>query len=81
MGPLGHVGEDEPLPAALQHILRAGGIQHDAAAPLPRLQEQVNLGVVAQGFVVAHADHRGGDGLPVDDAPLVKADLQAETLR
>ena len=57
------VGQHQPLPAPLQLILRAGGGKHQAAAPLPRLQQQVDLRVMAQGLKVADALHRGGDGL------------------
>lgn len=68
VGLLRQMGEHQPLPVPVQHVLGAGGGQLQAAPPGERLQQQVNLGIVAQGLVVAHALHRGGDGLPVDDA-------------
>ncbi len=74
------MGEHQPLPVPVQHVLGAGGGQLQAAPPGERLQQQVNLGIVAQGLVVAHALHRGGDGLPVDDAAGAEGDRQAEAL-
>ncbi len=78
---LGQVGEDEPLPVPVQHVLSAGGEELQAAAPRAGLQQQVDLRVVPQGLKVTHPLHRRGDGLPVDDAPCAEADLQAEPLR
>ena len=72
------VGEDEPLPVPGQVVLPAGGGQVDAAPRRGGLQEQVDLGVVAQGLVVAHPLHPAGDGLFVEDAPLAKLYPQAE---
>ena len=74
------MGQHQPLPAALQLVLRAGGGEHQAAAPLPRLQQQVDLRIVAQGLKVADALHRGGDGLPVADGAGAEGHLQAEPL-
>ena len=68
MGLLPQMGENQPLPAAVQVILRAAAAKDQAAAPLPRLQQQPHLGVVAQGLIVAHPLHGVRDGLPVDDA-------------
>ena len=71
VGTLGQVGEDEPLPVAGQHVLAAPGGQHQAGPLGQGLQEEVDLGVVPQGLVVAHPLHGGGDGLLVQDAALV----------
>ena len=65
---LGQVGEDEPLPVPVQQVLAAAGCQTDqTAAPGQGLQEEMDLGVVAQGLKVAHPLHRGGDGLLVHE--------------
>ena len=75
---LHQVGEDEPLPVPVQHVLGTGGGEAEAGAPGGGLQQQVDLGVVAQGLEVAHPLHRGGDGLFVEDAPGAEGHLQAE---
>ena len=80
VGLLRQMGEHQPLPVPVQHVLGAGGGQLQAAPPGEGLQQQVNFGIVAQGLVVAHALHRGGDGLPVDDAAGAEGDRQAEAL-
>ena len=60
---LRQVGEDEPLPVQVQQVLAAPAVKDQPAALGQRLQEQMDLGVVAQGLKVANALHRGGDGL------------------
>ena len=60
---LHQVGEDEPLPVQVQHVLTAQAAKDQPAALGQRFQQQVYLGVVAQRFKVPHALHRGGDGL------------------
>ena len=72
------VGEDQPLPVAGQHFLAAVGVVLDVAAGGQGFQFQVDLGVVAEGLVVAHPLHRLGDGLFVEDAALPKGDVQPE---
>ena len=52
------VGQHKPLPVLVQHFLAAVGGKLQPAAPGAGLQQQMHLGVVAQGFVVAHALHR-----------------------
>ena len=59
------MGHDQPLPAPVQFVLGTAGGQHQAAALGQGLQQQVDLRIVAQGLVVAHALHRGVDGLLV----------------
>ena len=60
---LHQVGEDEPLPVQIQHVLTAQAAKDQPAAPGQRFQQQVYLGVVAQRFKVPYALHRRGDGL------------------
>ena len=78
VGLLRQVGEDEPLPAALQHVLPQAGADLHPAAPGAGLQKEVDLGVVAQGLEVAHPLHPAGEGLFVEDAPLIEGDVPAE---
>ena len=59
------MAHDQPLPAPVQVVLGTAGGQHQAAALGQGLQQQVDLRIVAQGLVVAHALHRGVDGLLV----------------
>ncbi|CAN3986437.1 DUF3847 domain-containing protein, partial [Dysosmobacter welbionis] len=47
---LRQMGQDQPLPTALQLVLRAGRPELQAAAPLPGLQQQMDLCIVAQGL-------------------------------
>ena len=63
MGLFLQMGHDQPLPAPVQVVLGTAGGQHQAAALGQGLQQQVDLRIVAQGLVVAHALHRGVDGL------------------
>ena len=65
---LRQVGEDQPLPVPVQLVLGAGGVKAQAAARLPRLQQQMDLGVVAQGLKVAHPLHRLQNSLLIEDA-------------
>ena len=60
---LHQVGEDEALPVQIQHVLTAQAAKDQPAAPGQRFQQQVYLGVVAQGLKVPYALHRRGDGL------------------
>ena len=72
VGLLGQVGEDEPLPVPVQQVLAAPAVKDQTAALGQGLQEEMDLGVVAQGLKVAHPLHRGGDGLLVQNAPGVR---------
>ena len=78
VGLLGQMGQDQPLPVAVEQILRAGRAEHKAAAGRARLQNEMHLGVVAQRLVVPHALHGGADGLFVKDAPGAEAHRKAE---
>ena len=80
MLPLLQVGQDEPLPVDVQHIPAAGRVKFQAAPPLPRLQQEVDLRIVAQGLKVAHPFHSVLYGLLVHDAPLVKGDRRSKPL-
>ena len=77
---LRQMGQDQPLPTALQLVLRAGRPELQAAAPLPGLQQQMDLCIVAQGLKVADALYWGGDGLPITDGAGAEGHLQAEPL-
>ena len=71
-------GQDQPLPAPLQPVFRAVGGKLQSAPPLQRLQQQMDLRIMAQGLVMAHPFHRSGDGLPVDNASGTEGDRQAK---
>ena len=75
---LRQMGQDQPLPTALQLVLRAGRPELQAAAPLPRLQQQMDLCIVAQGLKVADALYWGGDGLPITDGAGAEGHLQLD---
>ena len=80
VGPLGQVGEDEPLPVPVQQVLAAPAVKDQTAALGQGLQEEMDLGVVAQGLKVAHPLHRGGDGLLVQNAPGVHLDRHVKAV-
>ena len=63
--PLQQMGENQPLPVQVQLVGGAGGGQLHPAAPGTRLQQEMDLGIVAQRFEVTDALHRAGDGLPI----------------
>ncbi|EJX06349.1 hypothetical protein EVA_05542 [gut metagenome] len=52
-----HMGQDQPLPIFVQHILAAGGEKLHSASWLPRLQKKVYLCIMAQGFKMAYPFH------------------------
>ena len=74
------MGENQPLPVPIQQILAAHAVQHDAAAPGQRFQNQMHLRIVAQGLKMAHTLHRVADGLLVQDSPGVQLDVHVEAL-
>ena len=78
MAALGQVGQNQPLPVSVQRVRPAGGGKLHAAAALPRLKQQVNLSIVAQGLVMPHALNRCTERFFVEDAALPEADLQPE---
>ena len=78
VAPLGQVGQNQPLPVAIQRVGAATAGQLHAAAPGSRLQQQMDLGIMAQRLVVPHALHGGREGLFVQNAALAKAHLQPE---
>ena len=77
---LRQMGQDEPLPVQIQVVLADRGGKLQPAARFPRLQQQMDLRIVAQRLEMAHPLHGGGDGLPVEDAPRAHGDLQIEPL-
>ena len=74
------VGQDQALPVGRQLVLRTNSGELEAAAPRQGLQKQVDLGVMPQGLEMAHALHRGGNGLPVDHPARAESGVDAETL-
>ena len=74
------MGKDQPLPVAVQHILAAvRGIDH-SAAPLPRLQHQMDFRVMPQRFIMSHSLHRIADGLLVDHTPRPEGHFHTKAL-
>ena len=66
------VGENQPLPVPIQHLLPAVGVKLHPAAPGQRFQLQMHFGVVAEGLVMAHALHRLGDGFLIQYTALAE---------
>ena len=75
------VGENQALVVYVQYIRGASGVEHQAAALGQGLQAQVDLGVVPQGFKVAHALHGVFDGLLVENPAVFQSHFQAEPLQ
>ena len=75
-----YMGKDQPLPVAVQYILLAGRADLNAAAPLPRLQEQMNLRVMAQRLIVSDTLHGSGDRLLVYNMSFRELHFLVETL-
>ena len=63
MGFFQQMSEDQPLPVQVQLIRGAGRGDGQAAARFAGFQQQMNLRIMAQRFIMAHALHRGRDGL------------------
>ena len=74
------MGEDEPLPVAVQLVLGNNGGKVHTAAPGGGLQHQMDLRIVAQRLKMADALHPIFNGLPIEDTAAAKADLQAEAV-
>ena len=72
------VGQNEPLPVAVQLVLAAGRGEAESAAPGQRLQQQMDLRVVPQRLVVADSHSGGGDSFLVKDAPRAEVHLHSE---
>lgn len=53
VGFLRQMGENQPLPVGVQHVLAAQGVEYQSTARCAGLQQQVDLGVVAQGLEVS----------------------------
>ena len=65
---------------AVQHIQGANAVKHQPAALGQGLQENMALGIVAQGLKMPHALHRCGNGLFVENALVVQLNVQPEPL-
>ena len=74
------MGQDELLIVPVQHIQGANAVKHQPAALGQRLQENMALGIVAQGFKMPHALHRICDGFFIKDALVVQLNVQPEPL-
>ena len=57
MAPLLQMGENQPLPVPVQHILTAAAFKCQAAARRSRLQQKMYLRVMPQGLEMSHAFH------------------------
>ena len=78
--PLLQVGEDQPLPVPIQIILADRRRKLQAAAPLSRLQKQMDLRVVPEGLIMSHPLHGIPYGFLVHNISRVKGHLRPEPL-
>ena len=74
------VSQDQPLPAAVQHILAASGIKDQSAASLPRFHEKMHLRIVAQRLKMSHSFYSPGDGLLVHNISRSKLHIHPKSL-
>ena len=74
------MGQNQPLVIDVQHIRGADGVEHQTAAGGQRLQQQMHLGIVAQGFKMPDALHRVFDGLLIENPLVAEGHVQREAL-
>ena len=74
------MGQNQPLIIDVQHIRGADGAEHQTAAGGQRLQQQMHLGIVAQGFKMPDALHRVFDGLLIENPLVAEGHVQREAL-
>ena len=75
------MGHHQPLPVPVQDIFAAPRGKLQSAAPLPRLQKQVYLCIMAQGFKMSHSLHRSRYCLLINNIGTAKFHLCAKPLR
>ena len=78
MLPLADVLSNQPAPVERQLVGRRPVLEHHAAARRARHKAQPHLGIVAQRLIVADADRRGRNRLPVHHLRRLKRDMVAE---
>ena len=76
-----HVGQNQALIGAIQHIRGADRVEHQSRARLPRLQQQMHLRIVAQRLKMPHTLHGVPDGFLVEDPPGTQLNIQRKPLR
>ena len=74
------MGQNQPLIIDVQHIRGADGVEHQTAAGGQRLQQQMHLGIMAQGFKMPDALHRVFDGLLIENPLVAEGHVQREAL-
>ena len=80
MGLFQQMGQHKVLIMGFQHIGRAPGGNHQAAALGQGLQQQMHFRIVAQRLIVTHALHRIGNGFFIIDAALIQIHIQRKPL-
>ena len=74
------MGQNQLLIISIQHIRGAYRVEHQSAAPGQGFQQQVHLGIVAQGFKMTYALHGIFNGLLIENPPVVQRYVQAKAL-
>ena len=75
------MGENQVLIIPVQHIQGAHRVDDQSGASGEGLQEDVALGIVAQGLEVAHPLYGVLNGLLVENPPVVQGDVQPKPLK
>ena len=75
---LGQMGQNQPLPVAIQIVFRQGRGHRDSTARLPRLQQNMSFGIMTERLKMTRTFDRRGDGLAVQDGAGAKRHIQPE---
>ena len=75
---LGQVGQNQPLPIAVQIIFGQGRAHSDSAARLPWFQQDMRFGIMTERLEMTCAFDRRSDGLTVQDGAGAKGHIQTE---
>ena len=78
MFPFLQMGQHQPLPVPVQHILTAGGSHRQPASRLSRLQQQMHLRIVPQRLKMPHSLYRISNRFFVNNISCSEGHLHAE---
>ena len=78
MGFFHQMGENEPLPVLIKHILAAVCIHYKAAPGLSRLQDQMHLRIMPERFKMPHPLDRPPDCFLIHNISGIKGNLCPE---
>ena len=80
VGFLPQMGQNQLLEIAVQHVRGAYRVENQPGTPGKGLQQQMHLGIVAQGLKMPHALHGIRNGLLIKNPRILQGYIQAEPL-